>query len=58
MADDLKETGKPDDSRINVKQEREVSYWKNKLGVTAEQLKQAVRKVGDRVKDVRQHFHR
>jgi hypothetical protein len=58
MADDLKETGKPDDSRINVKQEHEVSYWKNKLGVTAEQLKQAVRKVGDRVRDVRQHFHR
>jgi hypothetical protein len=58
MADDLKQTGKTDDSRINIKQDHEVSYWRTKFGVTAEQLKEAVRKVGDRVRNVRQHFHR
>jgi hypothetical protein len=27
MADDLKQTGKPDDARINVEQDQEVQYW-------------------------------
>ncbi|HEU4443025.1 MAG TPA: hypothetical protein VFR83_13440 [Burkholderiales bacterium] len=27
MADDLKQTGKADDQRINVEQAHELSYW-------------------------------
>ena len=27
MADNLKQTGKSDDSRINVDQDHELSYW-------------------------------
>lgn len=35
MADDLKETGKLDDQRINLEQDHELSYWSEKLGVVA-----------------------
>jgi hypothetical protein len=40
MADDLKQTGKPDDSRIKVDHEHEVGYWSEKLGVSREELRQ------------------
>lgn len=29
MADDLKQTGKADDQRINVEQDHELNYWSN-----------------------------
>jgi hypothetical protein len=56
MADNLKETGKLDDCRININQEYEVSYWTEKLGVSADQLRSAVAKVGPVVKNVREHL--
>ena len=58
MADDLKQTGKPDDSRINVDQEHEVGYWSDKLGVSREQLREAVQADGPMVKDVQRHLSR
>jgi Protein of unknown function (DUF3606) len=58
MADDLKQTGKPDDQRINVEQDHELNYWSNELGVSREELRQAVRQAGPFVKDVRQHLNR
>ena len=58
MADDLKQTGRFDDSRINIDQAYEVSYWSEKLGVSADQLRGAVAEVGPMVKDVRQHLYR
>ena len=59
MADDLKQTGKPDDQRINMDQDHEVSYWSEKLGVSREQLRQAVAKAGSSmVKDVQRHLGR
>jgi hypothetical protein len=54
MADDLKKTGKPDDSRINANQAHEVNYWAKKWGVTAQQIRDAVKRVGSMVKDVKQ----
>src|SRR3954468_23706988 len=54
MADDLKKTGKPDDARINVEQEHELRYWSAKFGVTADEIRQAVKAAGPMVKDVRQ----
>jgi len=51
MADDLKETGKPDDRRINVAQDHELSYWSKKLGVSSK-LREAVAKAGPVVKNV------
>jgi hypothetical protein len=58
MADNLKETGKPNDARINVEQEHELSYWSEKLGVSREQLRKAVQAAGPMVKDVQRHLNR
>lgn len=58
MADDLKQTGKQDDQRINVEQDHELSYWSKALGVTRDELRRAVQHAGSLVKDVRQHLSR
>jgi hypothetical protein len=52
MADDLKQTGNADDSRINVNQDHELSYWSRKLGVSRDKLREAVAKAGPMVKNV------
>jgi hypothetical protein len=58
MADDLKQTGRQDDARINVEQDHELSYWSEKLGVSREQLRKAVQAAGPMVKDVQRHLNR
>ena len=40
MADDLKETGRQDDARINLDQNHEVQYWSEKFGVSRDQAAQ------------------
>jgi len=52
MADDLKQTGKPDDTRINVNQDHELTYWSEKFGVSRDRLREAVAKAGPVVKNV------
>jgi hypothetical protein len=50
---------KPDDQRINMDQDHEVSYWSEKLGVLRDELRQAVSRAGSSmVKDVRRHLGR
>lgn len=56
MADDLKNPGNPDRNRINVNEEYELRDWSKSLGVTPEELKRAVARVGDRADAVRQHL--
>ena len=46
MADNPGIRGQQDRSRINVNQEHEVRYWSEKLGITPDELKQAVEAVG------------
>ena len=46
MADDLKQTGKPDDQRINVEQDHELNYWSKELGVSREELRKACSRPG------------
>ena len=58
MAEDLEQTGKPDDARINVDQDYEVRYWSEKFGVSRDELRKAVQDAGPMVKDVRQHLNR
>ena len=41
--------------RINVNREHEVSYWSQKLGVTPEQLLEAVKSVGPMADAVKQY---
>ena len=46
MADDLKDRGAQDRSRVNVNEDHEVRYWTQKWDVTKEQLMAAVKKAG------------
>ena len=46
MADDLKQTAKPDDQRINVEQDHELNYWSKELGVSRDELRKAVGQAG------------
>ena len=46
MADDLKDRGAQDRSRVNVNEDYELRYWTQKWGVSKEQLTAAVQKVG------------
>jgi hypothetical protein len=56
MADDLKQTSRQDDERINVDQDHELSYWSSKLGVSRDQLREAVAKVGPMREAVERHL--
>ena len=46
MSDDKTKTRPQDATRINVHEKYEVEYWSKKFGVTPDQLKTAVAKVG------------
>jgi hypothetical protein len=46
MADSPSKRGPADRSRINVHEPHEVRYWTQALGVSEQQLKAAVEKVG------------
>jgi hypothetical protein len=52
MADDKSKRGPQDRSRINTGEDYEVRYWAEKFGVSPDQLKSAVKKVGDSVEAV------
>ena len=54
MADDPSIRGGQDRSRINTSQEHEVRYWSQKLGISAEELKQIVQEVRPRAEAVEQ----
>jgi hypothetical protein len=56
MADDLKQTAKPDDAKINVDQEHEVKYWSNRFGVSREELTRAINQVGPMARRVRDYL--
>ena len=56
MADDKKQTGSPDRDRINMNEDYEVQYWTQALGVTREQLREAVDAVGPTADAVRRHL--
>jgi hypothetical protein len=58
MADNLKQTGRQDDERINVEQDHELGYWSEKLGVSRDELRKAVQTAGPMVKDVQRHLGR
>jgi hypothetical protein len=47
MADDLSKKGSQDRSRINTHEDYELRYWATKFGVSEDQLKDAVKKVGN-----------
>lgn len=54
--DDKEKTGKPDRDRINVHEPYELRDWAKHFGVTEEQVRKAVTKVGVMVKDVQREL--
>lgn len=56
MSDDKQDRGSPDRDRIDMNDPDEVRNWTKSLGVSKEQLEQAVRTVGDRADKVRSHL--
>ena len=56
MADDKRKSGGHDRTRINTSQDYELQDWAKKFGVSAEQLKAAVKAVGTNAKDVEAHL--
>ena len=53
MADNPKDRGPQDRSRINIHEEWEVRYWTKELGITEERLRALVARVGPSVDAVR-----
>lgn len=58
MSDSRVQRGSPDDQFINIDDGDEVCHWTRLLHTTAEQLKEAVIKVGNSGEKVRQYLHR
>ena len=56
MADDKRNTGRPDRDRINLEEDYEVQYWSEKFGVSIEELAAAVKKVGPMASDVKREL--
>ncbi|MGY8564603.1 DUF3606 domain-containing protein [Paracidovorax citrulli] len=56
MSDDKTKSGSPDRDRINLNEDYEVQYWTKALGVTAAQLKEAIKAVGPTAAAVRRHL--
>jgi hypothetical protein len=56
MADDKSDRGPADRTRVNVHEDYEVRNWTKKFGVSAEQLRAAVEKVGPMASDVEKHL--
>ena len=52
MSDDKTKPAGQDRQRINVNEDYELRDWSKKFGVTPEQLREAVRKVGGKAADV------
>jgi hypothetical protein len=53
MTDNLENPGSADRSRVNISEESELKYWTKEFGVSAAELRAAVKAVGTSVEDVR-----
>jgi hypothetical protein len=58
MADDTRHRQRQDRTRIDIGQEQELRFWLDELGVTEEELKQAVRAAGPQADTVRRYLDR
>ena len=56
MEENSSERGQRDRDRIDVNQDQNCRYWGEKLGVSLDKIKDAVRKVGPMAKDVEHHL--
>lgn len=58
MSDNKSERGSPDSKRIDVHDPNELRDWTRSLGISAEELKAAVAKVGTSAEKVREYLRR
>jgi hypothetical protein len=58
MSDDKSQRGAPDNKRIDVNDPDELRHWSKSLGVTPEQLKDAVARVGTSAEKVRESLRK
>jgi hypothetical protein len=58
MVDDLSKKGSQDRSRINTHENYELRYWSEKFGVSEDELKAAVKKVGNSAEAVERELRR
>ena len=58
MSDSKDKIGKPDRDRVNVHETYELRDWSKKFGVTHDELRAAVKKVGPMAKDVAKELGR
>jgi hypothetical protein len=56
MADDRSLRSGQDRTRVNVNPDHELRYWTHKWGVSRDELRAAVAKVGPMVADLERHF--
>jgi hypothetical protein len=56
MSDDKTKVGGQDRTRINIHEDYELRDWSKKFGVSRDELKKAVQKVGDSAEAVRKHL--
>ena len=53
MSDDKSKTGHPDSDRINPQERYELEYWSRKFGISQQQLKDTIEKVGSSAEAVK-----
>jgi len=58
MSDNKTKTGSPDRNLINTSEDYEVRYWSEKFGVSATELKDAVKAVGNSADAVKKHLNK
>jgi hypothetical protein len=58
MSDDKQATGGQDRKRINVNEDYELRDWSKKFNVTPDELRAAVKAVGDQADRVEEHLKR
>ncbi len=56
MTDNTKNRGQPDRSKINMHENYEVQYWTKHLGISRDELKRAVDKVGNSAAAIRKEL--
>jgi len=58
MSDDKSKRGAPDNRRIDIHDPNEIRHWTKSLGVTEQQLKEAVARVGTSAEKVRESLRK
>jgi hypothetical protein len=56
--DNTKKINTPDSKTINLNEDYEVAYWTKELGISKDQLKSAIDKVGKSAEAVRKHLNK